>query len=279
MISYKSKQHAMEVVDGVTPYLEFPLLAETGVVRHGFSTRLGGVSEGDFASLNLSFKRGDKDEAVRENFRRIGIAIGVRPEDMVFTDQTHTKNIRVVQERDRGMGITHPLSYENIDGLVTNIPNICLVTFYADCVPLYFVDPLKKVIGLSHSGWRGTVAKIGKETIHVMAERFGSCPQDIRAAIGPSICMACYEVSEDVIMQIKSSFPNESEQDLFYAKSNGKYHLNLWKANELILIEAGVKPDHIAVGGVCTHCNSHLFYSHRYTGEDRGNLAAFLALE
>ena len=279
VVEYKGQQHMLKVVDGETPYLEFPLLVKTGAVRHGFSTRLGGVSEGNFASLNLSFRRGDRDEAVRENFSRIGVAIGVRPEDMVFTDQTHTKKIKVVGESDRGMGITRPLTYQNIDGLVTNTPEVCLVTFYADCVPLYFVDPVKKVIGLSHSGWRGTVAKIGKETIRVMAEQFGSCAQDMRAAIGPSICMDCYEVSEEVIAKIKSCFPKESEQDLFYAKNNGKYHLDLWKANELILIEAGVKQEHIAVGGVCTYCNNHLFYSHRYGGEKRGNLAAFLALK
>ena len=278
-IQYKNRQHGITVITGDTPYLEFPLLAKTGVVHHGFSTRLGGVSEGDFDSLNLSFKRGDKEEAVRENFQRIGDAIGIRPEDMVFTDQTHTNNVRVVQENDRGMGITRPLTYQNVDGMVTNIPEICLVTFYADCVPLYFVDPIKKVIGLSHSGWRGTVAKICKETIQVMAEQFGTCPQDIRAAIGPSICMDCYEVSEEVITQIKSCFPKEREQDLFYAKENSKYHLDLWKANELILIESGVKQEHIAVGNICTHCNNHVFYSHRYAGENRGNLAALLALK
>ena len=278
-IQYKNQQQVIKEITDDTPYLEFPLLTKTGVVRHGFSTRLGGVSEGDLGSLNLSFKRGDRDKAVRENFRRIGAAIGVRPKDMVFTDQTHTNHVRVVRKSDRGAGITKPLTYQNVDGLVTNTPEICLVTSYADCVPLYFVDPVKKVIGLSHSGWRGTVAKIGKETIQVMAEQFDSCPEDIRAAIGPSICMDCYEVSKDVITQIKSCFPKEREQDLFYAKENSKYHLDLWKANELILIEAGVKQDHIAVGNVCTHCNNHVFFSHRYAGEKRGNLAAFLALK
>ena len=157
-LRYKDDRHIFDEREkGETPYLEFSLLRETGLVDHGFSTRLGGVSSGDFASLNLSFDRGDDPEAVRENFRRIGAAIGVRCEDMVLSQQTHTTNIRLVTEEDRGKGITKERDYTDVDGLVTNVPGICLVTSYADCVPLYFVDPVKKAIGLSHSGWRGTV--------------------------------------------------------------------------------------------------------------------------
>ena len=165
-LSYKNAERILEVEDGEVPYLRYPLLSDTGIVKHGFSTRLGGVSEGCYASMNLSFTRGDREEDVRENFCRIADAIGVRCEDMVFSQQTHTSNVRVVTEADRGMGITRPLAWQDVDGLVTDVPGICLVTFYADCVPLFFVDPVKKVIGLSHSGWRGTVAKIGKETAH-----------------------------------------------------------------------------------------------------------------
>ena len=202
-LNYKNEKHIFDEAGGSTPYLEYPLLRETGIVRHGFSTRLGGVSEGFYASLNLSFDRGDREECVRENFRRIGEALGVRCEDMVLSRQTHTTNVRIVTEADRGKGITRERDYTDVDGLVTNVPGICLVTSYADCVPLYFVDPVKKVIGLSHSGWRGTVGKIGKKTILLMQEKYGSDPADILAAAGPSVCMDCYEVSEDVIERVK----------------------------------------------------------------------------
>lgn len=277
-LNYKNRDQVFREVEGDTPYLEYPLFADTGLVRHGFSTRLGGVSRGCYSSLNLSFTRGDDEEAVRENFRRIGAAIGVRCEDMVFSQQTHTTNVRVVTEADRGMGIMRQREFQDVDGLVTNVPGICLVTFYADCVPLFFLDPVKKVIGLCHSGWRGTVGKIGKAAVELMSRQFGCDPGDILAAVGPSICQDCYEVSEEVIEKFRENFDEKCWQDLFYQKENGKYQLDLWKANAFIFLEAGILPEHMAVTNLCTHCNSDVLYSHRTTGEKRGNLAAFLAL-
>ena len=125
---------------------------------------------------------------------------------MVLSKQTHTTNVRVVTEEDKGKGVMRERNYTDVDGMITNVPGICLVTSYADCVPLYFVDPVKKAIGLSHSGWRGTVGKIGKNTVQLMQENFGSKPEDLLAAVGPSVCMDCYEVSEDVIEQFKEAF-------------------------------------------------------------------------
>lgn len=278
-LKYKDKRRIFDEAGRETPYLKYPMLENTGIVRHGFSTRLGGVSQGCYASLNLSFDRGDREEAVRENFRRIGEAMGVRCEDMVLSRQTHTTNVRVVTEDDRGKGIVRERDYTDVDGLVTNVPGICLVTSYADCVPLYFVDPVKRVIGLSHSGWRGTVGKIGKKTVEVMKDTFGSDPGDILAAVGPSVCMDCYEVSEDVIERVKEAFSEHLWEQLFYRKPDGRYQLDLWKANELIFREAGISEEHIAVTNVCTHCNSDILYSHRAAGDKRGNLCAFLALK
>lgn len=278
-IKYKDNRHVLEENTDSVPYLEYPMLKDTGIVRHGFSTRLGGVSEGYYASMNLSFDRGDKKEAVAENFRRIGEALGVRCEDMVLSRQTHTTNVRIVTDADRGKGIIRERDYTDVDGLVTNVPGICLVTSYADCVPLFFVDPVKKVIGLSHSGWRGTVGKIGRKTVELMHERFGSDPADILAAVGPSVCMDCYEVSGDVIEKFKEAFSESWWDQLFYEKPDGKYQLDLWKANELIFQESGILPEHIAVTNICTHCNSDILYSHRAAGDKRGNLCAFLALK
>ena len=278
-IRYKDERQIFREIEKEVPYLEYPLLTDTKIVHHGFSTRLGGVSQGCYASMNLSFTRGDDEAAVRENYHRIAKSIGVKCENMVLSQQTHTTNVRVVTEKDKGKGIVKPLDYTDVDGMVTNIHGICLVTFYADCVPLYFVDPVQKAIGLSHSGWRGTVGKIGKETIRKMEEQYGSAPKDILAAVGPSICKDCYEVSEDVILEFQKNFKERYWKDLFYRKENGKYQLDLWKANEIIFKESGILPEHIAVTNVCTHCNSEILYSHRTSGDRRGNLAAFLALK
>ncbi|MEE1086089.1 MAG: peptidoglycan editing factor PgeF [Schaedlerella sp.] len=278
-LNYKNEDSIFEIAGDEVLHLEYPILNRTGVVKHGFSTRIGGVSQECFSTMNLSFTRGDREEDVRENFRRMASSIGVRCEDMVFSQQTHTTNVRIVTEEDRGNGFVRKLPYTDVDGLITNVPQICLVTFYADCVPLYFVDPVKKAIGLSHSGWRGTVGKIGKVTVEKMQREYGCDPKDIIAAIGPSICQDCYEVSEDVINQFKENFKKDNWEQLFYKKENGRYQLNLWKANELIFIESGILPEHIAVTNICTHCNSDVLFSHRRTGNERGNLAAFLALK
>lgn len=264
--------------DGVL-FLEYPLFTETGLVRHGFSTRIGGVSEGACSEMNLSFTRGDREEAVKENFRRMGRAIGVKPEQMVFTMQTHTTNVKEANSEDAGNGYGRRIEYTDVDGLVTNEPGICLAAFYADCVPLFFLDPVKKAIGLSHSGWRGTVGKIGKITIDKMAALYGSDPKDILAAVGPSICQECYEVSGDVISAFRESYDESCWDELFYKKENGKYQLDLWKANEIVLKEAGITEAHTAVTNLCTCCNSSLLFSHRASHGKRGNLGAFLALE
>lgn len=260
-------------------YLTYPLFEQTEMVTHAFSTRLGGVSKGVCSTMNLSFSRGDKEEDVRENFKRMADVLGVKEKDFVFSKQTHTANVRVVTEKDRGKGLVKPLDYDDVDGLVTNISGICLSTFYADCVPLFFVDPVKKAIGLSHSGWRGTVEKIGKKTVEKMQEKYGSNPKDILAAIGPSICQDCYEVSEDVIDEFKRAFAKKDWTNLFYQKANGKYQLNLWKANEYVFLEAGIEREHMAVTNICTCCNSELLFSHRASCGKRGNLAAFLAIQ
>ncbi len=260
------------------PYLTFPSFEKLEGIRHGFSTRLGGVSRGYFSSLNLSFTRGDEEERVRENFERIGKAMGFLTENLVFSHQTHTTHVQVVGKRERGCGFTHPLPYQDVDGLVTGESGLVLTAFFADCVPLFFVDPKKRVIGLSHSGWRGTAGKIGRETIRVMKEEFGCDPKDILTGVGPSICQSCYEVSEDVISRFRQEFQECDWESLFYEKGEGKYQLNLWKANELVLLEAGITPAHICITDICTCCNPNVLFSHRASGGKRGNLAAFLEL-
>ena len=226
--------------------------------------------------MNLSFSRGDDLECVRENYRRIGEVLGTDPEHMVASKQTHTTNIHLVTKADAGNGITRPSVYDDIDGLATDIPGIALVTFYADCVPLYFVDPVHRAIGLAHSGWRGTVAGMGACMVRYMQEHFNSRPEELVAAIGPSICVDCYEVSEEVAEQFREGFPEDVLQP---GKAPGKYQLDLWKANQSILLRVGIPPEHMAVTNVCTCHNPEYLFSHRASHGQRGNLAAFLMLK
>ena len=258
------------------PHLYFPLLEETGLIRQAFSTRLGGVSTGDLASMNFAINRGDDPANVRENYHRMAGALGISEDHFVLSQQTHTTNLRVVTEVDAGKGVTRKRDYTDIDGLLTDVPGLVLVTSFADCVPLYFLDPVKKAIALSHSGWRGTVAGMAACMVLYMQEHFHSRPEDLVTAIGPSICADCYEIGEDVAEQFRGHFP---EKVLQKGKTPGKYQLDLWQANRSILLNAGVLPEHIAVTDVCTCHNPEYLFSHRASHGQRGNLAAFLMLK
>lgn len=259
--------------------LKFPLLESISGVEHLFTTKEGGVSKGDFATMNVSFTRGDDREDVLENYRRIAGIFDMDLTDIVVSHQTHTTNVKRVTKEDGGKGVVSDRDYENVDGLITNDKNLVLCTMYADCVPLYFVDVKNKAIGLSHSGWKGTAGQMGLKTLERMAEEFGTCPEDVYVAIGPSICMECYEVSADVIEAFSRIFTKQEMEQICYLKENGKYQLDLWKANEIILLNAGVLKEHIEVTRLCTHCNSNRMFSHRKTGDKRGNLGAFLCLK
>lgn len=260
------------------PVIRYKSLEDTGIVAHGFSTRLGGVSDGIYGSMNLSFTRGDDPVRVRQNFEIIAEEIGFNPDHIVGTDQTHTANVRVVSWDDAGHGITRETDCHDIDGQITNLKGLPLITYHADCVPLFFVDPVKKAIGLSHSGWRGTASKIGAETVRMLTKTYGSDPYDIIAVIGPSIGQCCYEVSKDVADAFVEGF--EVTDTLIRAgRYAGKYMLNLWEANRQILKQAGLSDEHITVTNYCTACNSDRLWSHRITGGQRGSLAAFLCLK
>lgn len=264
--------------DYMLPLMKYPLLEETGIVEHCFTTRLGGVSEGMYSTLNFSVVRGDAPEAVLENYRRVAEAFGKTVDDFVCTDQTHTTNVLQVGVAELGYGVTKERPYTDIDGLITNEPGVILSTFYADCVPLYFVDPVHKAIGLSHSGWRGTVGRMGQKTLEAMTAAYGTNPKDVYAAVGPSICQDCYEISEDVAEHFYKEFEGHGDEILIN-KGNGKYQLDLWKTNEIVLLEAGILPEHLAVTNICTCCNSDILFSHRASQGKRGNLAAFMMIK
>lgn len=282
------------IVETEAPYIQYKKLNETGIVHNGFSTRLGGVSEGMYSSMNFSVKMGDTIENVRRNFEIFTEKNGFK--NPVMSNQTHTTNVLRVTENDIGKGIYREADYRDIDGLITNEKEITLVTSYADCVPLYFADVKNKAIGLSHSGWRGTVNRMGEVTLRRMKEEFGTKPSDVIAAIGPSICLNCYEVSNDVAREFELEFDVKAETDMtndmeyfressqnmdtiLYKKDNGKYMLNLWAANYKVLTDAGVLSDNIAIPDICTCCNRDILFSHRGHMGKRGNLCAFLMLK
>ncbi len=268
-------------------YLTFPNLEKLSFLTHLFTTRLGGVSKGALASLNFSYARGDDAANVDENFARAAQAMGVSVQDMAFTDQTHTANVRVVTEKDRGKGIVRSRDYKDVDGLITNIPGIVLCAFFADCVPVYLADPVHRAVGLVHSGWRGTVASIAQAALNKMRDVYGTRPEECVAAIGPSICRECYEVGEDVagaferVFGLPTAFSREEAEEkerILYRKPGGRYQLDLWLANRIVLLEAGVPQENIFVTDICTCCNPELLFSHRASRGQRGNLGAFIKI-
>lgn len=262
-------------INGLT-YLTFPSLEVNGVT-HCYTTRYGGVSKGIYSTMNMSFSRGDNPEAVLENYRRICNAIGIDYKRCVLSHQTHTANIRIVTEEDAGKGIIHDRDYEDVDGLITNVKGLTLVTQYADCVGLLFYDPVKRVIAASHAGWRGTVGQIGRKTVKLMCETFGSQPKDIRCGIAPSIGKCCFEVDTPVYDEFMK-ITDIDIADCITDDGGGKYHIDLWEVNRRTLIAAGVDPENISVTDLCTKCLHEDFFSHRYTGGQRGNLAALICL-
>lgn len=274
---FESKAFDIKEKDGVV-YLSVPAFERTGLVRHGFSTRIGGVSRGRYAKMNISFTNGDDPDSVKENFRRLLSAMGSENwERSVMSRQEHTDIVRIISEDDLGKGYLKPRDYTAIDGIVTDIANVPLVTLFADCVPLIFLDPQKKVIAASHSGWKGTVQQIGKRTVEKMREHFGCDPKNILAAILPCIGKCCYEVDQplyDAFSKVDCLDVNE----VMTPKGNGKYMLDLVKANERILLSAGILPKNLTLSDVCTCCNADTLHSHRATGGNRGNLAAVIEL-
>lgn len=227
--------------------------------------------------MNLSFNLDDKMENVSKNFLIISEILNIPVTNMVYSKQTHTTNVLVVNENHKGMGIVKPRDFDNIDGLVTNCSDLCLVTSYADCVPLFFVDPVKKCIGTSHSGWRGTVGNITKNTIELMKKEYNSNPSDIKAFIGPSICSDCYEVSSDVARQFRGAYlKDQADCILRDGVIPGKYQLNLQIANYFNMINAGIKPENIGISDLCTSCNSKYLFSHRASNGKRGILCGFI---
>lgn len=257
---------------GALEYLTADALAGS---RHCFSTRLGGVSTGALASLNLGIHRGDEPENVRRNYALLGAAVGFAPEDTVFTHQVHTDTVLRVGRADRGTGLLRGQE-RDCDALITDEPGVALCCFSADCVPILLYDPDRRAAGAVHSGWRGTALGIVKKTAQAMADAFGCRPDALRAAIGPCIGACCFETDRDVPDALRAALGAEVEGAI--ERRGEKYFVDLKAVNRLWLLRAGLRPAHIDVSGACTACDGARFWSHRRMGAQRGSLAGIIAI-
>lgn len=272
------KSDTMILHNGDVPYLTYKKLDDISCIRHAFSTRLGGVSGGEFTSMNLSFGRGDSDANVHENYRRLCKAAGFLYESLTASKQIHETVVRRVSGENRGVGIRKPADMPSVDALVTNDHNVTLVTYYADCTPVFFVDPKVKAIGLAHAGWRGTVGEISKKVVEKMTADFGTNPSDLICAIGPVIGKCCYEVSLDCAGEFTRLFGADSPV-ITKTDNPDKFMIDLALANKLVLVDSGVKEENIVISDLCTRCNSDLLWSHRATGGKRGTMSAFMQIK
>lgn len=262
--------------DGLV-YYTIPSFSATGLVINAFSGRQGGVSPIPYESLNLSILTEDNLENVLENRRRFTKLLGIKPENLVGAQQVHGEQIKRVTVADKGRGSCDLESViPNTDALMTNEKGLALIAFFADCVPVLFLDPVNKAIAIAHAGWKGTVAKIAAKTVLAMQEAYGTAPDQVLAAIGPSIGPCHYEVDEPVIARFKSAFPGQEDQLMSYVGHAGHMQLNLWRANALQLQEIGVPEENITLAKLCTFCNRGDFFSHR--GKMAGRQAALLML-
>jgi YfiH family protein len=246
------------------------LVADGIAVPHAFTTRLGGVSEGYLASLNLGMNRGDKNENVEKNYAILEETIGFDANKLVLANQVHGDDVRVVTAADC-RGLDHR-AYPECDGLITNTPGVSLVVFTADCTPILLHDPVTGAVGAVHAGWRGTALDIAGKAVAKMVAEFGCLPQNIRAAIGPNIGPCCFQTDGDVPRAMVQAFGPEAEA--YIRAAGNKYYVNLKNMNALALRRAGV--ENIEISEECTMCNPDKYWSHRYTQGLRGSQGAVI---
>lgn len=241
---------------------------------HCFSTRLGGVSEGHLASLNLGVHRGDVYENVLKNYDILGDAVGFRKEQTVFTKQRHTDIIRVVDETNCGEGLYRETP-EICDGQITDRPGVALVTFSADCTPVLLYDPVRRAIGAVHAGWRGTAQGITAKAVEAMVREFGCRREDIQAAIGPCIGKCCFETDWDVPQAMLDALGPKAITGI--TQKGEKYFVDNKFLNTLWLQRAGIGG--LDISPDCTKCSPDRYWSHRATQGARGSLAGIIMLK
>lgn len=241
--------------------------------NHGFTTRLGGVSSGHLASMNLGVHRGDDPNNVSQNYRILGEAIGFDPKKAVCSVQVHRDDIFAAKESDWGKGLYSTPEYE-ADGLITNVPGTALFVYSADCGTILLEDTVSGAVGACHAGWRGTALGIAEKTVREMVRVYGCNPKNIHAALGPCISRGCFETDRDVPDAMWNALG--ADADAAITQKGVKYHVDLKKINEIFLLRAGILPEHIDISPLCTACAPETFWSARRHGNDRGSLGAVI---
>lgn len=244
-------------------YYTFDIFKRLPAVTAAVSARKGGVSGAPFASLNMSFSSGDDSQLVLENRRRYLSALHIVQEHIICCNQVHGVHIEQVGTADRGRGATEAASaIPSCDGLMTSEAGVPLTMNFADCTPLLFCDPVNHAVAVSHGGWRGTAGNIAAATLERMHEAYGTDPGNVLAAIGPAIGACCFEVGQDVMDQFAALF-SPAELEELARQAGEKYYLDLAKANRMLLLRAGIRPDHLEEAHICTYCRDDLFFSYR----------------
>jgi len=242
---------------------------------HGFTTRLGGVSEGHLGSMNLGVRRGDEPDRVLRNYEILGNAIGFDPKHLVCAVQVHGDTVRTCTPEDWGKGLYSFTDYE-ADGLITREPGTALMVYSADCGTILLEDRRTGAVGACHAGWRGAALGIAEKTARAMASRFGSRMEDLYAALGPCICRECFETDGDVPAAMRQGLRDAAEPAI--ERRGEKYHVDIKYINRSFLLRAGLDPSHIDVSPLCTACDPEAFWSARRHGDRRGSLGAVIAM-
>ena len=256
--------------------ITYSLLDKYNEIAHFCTSRHGGVSVGNYASLNLSPFSGDEPAHQLENLQLLCQKLGIESSNLFFPFQTHGTEIRVIDRSFLQLSTDEKTQYLNgVDALITQLPHVCIAVSTADCVPLIFFDTQEKVLAVAHAGWRGTCARIAEKTVLAMAEEFGCNATDIIVSIGPSISANAYEVGNEVLKNFESAgFDNEK----IFAERNGSVYLDLWEANRQSLLNAGIQPEHIEIAGICTYTEYERFFSARRLGIKSGRMLSGIML-
>lgn len=252
------------------PIWQFDNFSSSKGIKHFVSSRHGGHSNGDFGALNLSFKVGDDPELVEKNRADLAAAFGISSDKLLFPVQTHSNNVKIVSSK------TTPIELEDTDAIITSEKGLLISVMSADCVPILLYDLEKGVVASIHAGWRGTIGEIVKHTIEKMKEAYGVEASTIIAGVGPSISDEIYEVGEEVIEAVVRVYG--SKEGIISKEKNGKGFCNLWEANRIQLLRAGLKTENIEVASICTFKNADTFFSHRKSGGKTGRFAAGIML-
>lgn len=245
-------------------------------IAHGFSTRLGGVSKPPYDTLNMAPNRGNDRPAVEENYRRFCGAIGADPMRPVLAHQVHETTVLPVTEADAGKGLWEERDF-TADALITNVPNLPLVVFSADCGILLLHDPVTGCVGAVHAGWRGCAAGIVEKAVRELHRLYGAVPENLLCAIGPAIGLCCFETDGDVPQAMTDALGTDAAP--YLERRGSKWHVDLSGLNRQWLLRAGVFPEHIDTCALCTYCHPELFWSYRRVGGARGAQCAMIALK